>query len=308
MLIPSIGADRALKAYYSACSVEEALAYLMAYHGEGQIVAGGTLLMPQIHHGEVIVSRLVDVSAIGTMRQIAQSGQYLMIGGAVTLAGLLRSDTVQRSAPLLCEAAQQIGTPQVRHLATLAGNVLSAEGSAQGTVALVTLDAEVEITNSTGAQWLPLGSLFVRYGVSRVDSTAEIVTRIRFRRLAEGQGTALACMVPALPQMRPPYVLAMLVSLSQDGTAVDWASVAMGSSQGIWIHLAEVEQYLGGLPIDDPQSSKTFAGLVVEQAVEKKALGDAPHTRYEEITSLAASAFDRALSMAQGSRGTASVQ
>ena len=165
--------------YFMASSIEEALAYLMAHHGKAQLVAGGTLLMPQMQRGECIARQLVDISRVSAMKRVTMDGDRLVIGGAVTLASLADSDLVRAHAPLLYQAARAIATPKVRYLATLAGNVIAAEGSAQGALALVALDAEAQITNTTGSQWLPVESLFVRAGLSRVDSTSEIATLIR---------------------------------------------------------------------------------------------------------------------------------
>jgi organic radical activating enzyme len=195
---------RALKGYYMASSVEGALAYLATHRGKAQLVAGGTELMPFVLRGECRISYLVDISRIRAMKRLSQDSQDLQIGGATTMSTLLESDLVRLHAPLLYESARHLGTPKVRHLATVAGNVVSAEGNADCAVALLALDAETEITNLTGAQWLPLASLFVRPGVSRVNSTSEIMTSLRFHILSSGQGEALERMAPSSPTHRSP--------------------------------------------------------------------------------------------------------
>ena len=306
MLIFSKKSRCALKGYYFASSVEEALADLMAHRGEGRVIGGGMLLMPQVQRGETLASRLIDVSRICTMRRIAREGQYLVLGGATTFAALLQSDLVRDCAPALREAAQKMGLPSVRHLATLGGNIVAAQGNTHGCVALVALDAEVEIANSTGAQWLPIQSVFVRYGVSRVDSTSEIATSIRVHPLAPGQGAVLECMTPSDGQIRSSFVLSLLVSLSQDGTTIDWSSVAMGSTHGVPMHLADVEEALCDLAVDDPRSRDTFAARTSEQAMVSETLGDVPATCYEEISYLATRAFDRAVKLARHSQQRAS--
>ena len=305
MFVLQSKARRALEGYYFASSVGGALGYLMAHHGESRVVGGGTLLMPQVQRGEAFASYLADVSHISSMKRISQVDRSLVIGGAVTFATLLRNDLVRGGAPLLYEAARQMGTPQVRHLATLAGNIVSAQGNAQGTVALVALDAEVEITNSTGSQWLPIDSLFVRQGVSRVDSTSEIITAFRFHPLATGQGVALGCLAPSNPRARSPLVLALLVSRGEDDKTMDWGSVVMGSTRSVPTHLTAVEKDLYDLSLHDPDPCQSFAEQVGDWAVGEKMLGDAPSTRYEEITPLATRVFRRAIEMARRNRRSA---
>ena len=152
----------ALRDYYVAASVEDALSYLSAHHGEAQLLGGGTLLMPLVQRGQSMATRLVDISGIGSLRRIVAKDDYIRIGGAATLAVILESKVVRFQAPLLYEAAAAMGTPQVRHLATLAGNLVSAEGNAECLVALVALEADAEITNLTGNQWLPVSTLLAR--------------------------------------------------------------------------------------------------------------------------------------------------
>ena len=302
-----------LKGYYMAPSVEGALAYLATHRGKAQLVAGGTELMPLVQRHESRISYLVDISHIRTMKHLSQSGQSLQIGGATTMSMLQESDLVRLRAPLLYESARHLGTPKVRHLATIAGNVVSAEGNADCAVALLALDAETEITNLTGAQWLPLASLFVRPGVSRVNSTSEIMTSLRFHTLGPGQGealcralTAFERMAPPSPTHRSPVILALRVSLDGDGQRIDWVSVALGLAHDVPTHLTDVEDALQGMSIDDPHTPETFAAMVREQvALRQKAVSarhraqeDAP-TLADEAARLALRAYDRAAQMAR---------
>jgi len=287
---------RALKGYYMAPSVEGALAYLATHRGKAQLVAGGTELMPLVLRGESRISYLVDISRIRAMKRLSQDGQDLQIGGATTMTALLGSDLVRLHAPLLYESARHLGTPKVRHLATVAGNVVSAEGNADCAVALLALDAEAEITNLTGAQWLPLASLFVRPGVSRVNSTSEIMTSLKFHILSPGQGealcralTALERMAPPSPTHRSPVILALRVSLDGDGQHIDWVSVALGLAQDV-----------------PPHTLETLASMVREQAAARQKAVSARHrtqegalTLADEAARLALRAYDRAAQMAR---------
>ncbi len=292
---------RALKGYYMASSVEGALAYLATHRGKAQLVAGGTELMPFVLRGECRISYLVDISRIRAMKRLSQDSQDLQIGGATTMSILLESDLVRLHAPLLYESARHLGTPKVRHLATVAGNVVSAEGNADCAVALLALDAETEITNLTGAQWLPLASLFVRPGVSRVNSTSEIMTSLRFHILSSGQGEALERMAPSSPTHRSPVILALRISLDGDGQHIDWVSVALGLAQDVPAHLTDVEDTLQGMPVDDPHTLETFASMVRKQAAARQKAHEGAPTLADEAASLAAHTYKRAVQMARDS-------
>ena len=249
VIIPS--REPVIRNYYVAATSEEALSFLSAHHGHAQVVAGGTLLMPQMQRHESYASKLVDVSRVGSMRTIVEQNGHLIMGGAVTFGAMLGNALIREKQPLLYEAAQLVGTPKVRHLGTIGGNVASATGSAEGLLALVALGAEAEIDNLTGEQWLPVERLCVRCGVSRLDSMSEILTRLRFPSLQAQQGAAMAHINGQPINERAPLALALLVTLEPDLAVVNDCRVALGTSQGIPQRVQTVESELIGQTIAD---------------------------------------------------------
>jgi aerobic carbon-monoxide dehydrogenase medium subunit len=243
-------------------SVEEALALLAAHRGNARLIAGGTVLMPLIERGECTATHLVDVSRVCAMRRIALAADHVVIGGAVTLAALTESAVVRAQVPVLYEAALAVEGDEVRAAATLVGRMVAAEGSAEGSVALVALDAEAQITNLTGSQWMPVASLFVRSGVSRVDSTTEIVTAVRVPAPDPACGTAIGWIERPGPQQPSPLVLALVLALTPDRDTVRWGSVAMGTEAGIPAHVGTAEAALAGASVADPNTRERVARLV----------------------------------------------
>lgn len=280
-------------------SVDEALAHLSAHRGHAQLIAGGTVLMPLIERGECTATHLVDVSRVCSMKRIAVADGHVVIGGVVTLECLAESTTIRDEVPILREAALAVGGEEVRALATLVGRMVAAEGSAEGSVALVALDAEAQITNLTGSQWLPVDSLFVRSGVSRVDSTSEIVTAVRVPALAPGCGTAIGWLKGPDAQEPSPLVLALVLCLSPDGGAVRWGSVAMGTPTGVPTHIRPAEEALAGAPAADPHSRERLTRLVAAAGADALCADEASREAVRQtILQLAQGCYDQALAVA----------
>ncbi|MBC7315821.1 MAG: FAD binding domain-containing protein, partial [Chloroflexi bacterium] len=227
----------------------------------------------------------------------------LLIGGAVTFGRLVGCDIIREAAPLLYEAASSMGTPAIRRLATLAGNVAAAIGNADGAVALVALDAEAEVTNLTGAQWLPVSSLFVRPGVSRVNPSSEIVTTFSIPTLDEGQGYALVRAKPAMPWQRAPFVLGLVLTLDAPKEKVARASVAVGWAGDIPTRLEAVEKAMVGLAIASEESAGAFGAMVRDALVGRKA--EISPALEMDIARLAPRAFQRAAERALQGSGVA---
>jgi CO/xanthine dehydrogenase FAD-binding subunit len=298
-MITFYASNQVLKDYFVASSVGEALGYLMAHHREAQIIAGGTYLMPQLQRGESRARRLVDVAQIGTLKRVTREDGRLIIGGAVTFAALLKKQAIELGCPLLQQAAQHMGTSKVRRLATLGGNLVSAQGNAAGSVALVAARAEVEVTNMTGSQWLPAESLFVRPGLSRVDSTTEIATAVRLRELRPGEGAALELLNDSLAKGRYPAVVACVIALQPGPERIGWASVAAGVAGQVPQRLKALEQLLVGASVDDPDLRQELAHQLVELLASVFPTAQDPGSR--RLGALGRRLFDRALEMARAS-------
>ncbi len=179
--------------YHLPTSVDEAVALLAKYAGRARVVAGGTDLILDLQQGhEQPVEALVDVTRIAGLTEIRQDADYVIIGCGVTHAQIVTSELLHQKATCLVEASYVVGGPQVRNVATLAGNVAHALPAADGSTALNVLDAEVEVVSFNGRRWIPFTSLFRGPGQSAVDSTREVLTAIRFKATGNHAATAFS--------------------------------------------------------------------------------------------------------------------
>jgi xanthine dehydrogenase YagS FAD-binding subunit len=94
------------------------------------IKAGGMDVLDHMKEGLLAPDALVDVRRIrrdpgaAGIRSAGDDSGRIEVDATVTLAELAASDLVRKSAPALAEAADSAATPQVRNVATIAGNLL----------------------------------------------------------------------------------------------------------------------------------------------------------------------------------------
>ncbi len=181
-----------IRQYYLAASTEEAIAYLSAHAGDAQVLGGGTTLLPLVLRGKALATYLVDVSRVASMRRIRLEPSHLLLGGAVTLAQMLRSESLPESLAVLKDSAEIAPLSRLHSLATLAGSIVSAYGTSEIAATLIALGAEAEIANLTGSQWLPVGGLLSRPGTCRLNSMSEILVSLRIRLPQPGEGAGIA--------------------------------------------------------------------------------------------------------------------
>jgi xanthine dehydrogenase YagS FAD-binding subunit len=109
--------------YLTATSHAEALAAL----GDPgtHVVAGGTDLVPCVDDGIIAPVRVVDIRGLFGMRDITlHADGSATIGAAVTINEIAEHDGLRARYPMLCEAAASVGTPALRNMGTLGGNLI----------------------------------------------------------------------------------------------------------------------------------------------------------------------------------------
>ena len=191
------------KHYHLAHSVEEALQTLADAAGPARLVAGGTDLLLDLQQGrQPTVDTLVDVTSIPELNSLGLRQDRLYIGAGVPLSRIISSPLVMDHAQALIEASELIGGPQVRNVATLGGNVAHALPAADGSIALLALDAKVEVASFNMRRLVLLEALFLGPGKSSLDPGKEIILGFyiplresrqssAFKRVMRPQGVAL---------------------------------------------------------------------------------------------------------------------
>ena len=109
--------------YSRPASLREARTELGKEHGRVALLAGGTDLLGEMKDNLLAPERLVDIKHLEELQGIRQASGGLRIGAATPLVDIVESPLVQQRTPLLAMAAGKIGTPQVRNMGTIGGNL-----------------------------------------------------------------------------------------------------------------------------------------------------------------------------------------
>ena len=148
-------------------------------------------------------SVVVDLKrARGLESTIVQVGSALRVGARSVMADLLADERVRTHFPALVEAARVVGSAQIRHRATLVGNICNASPAADTAPPLLVYDAAANIVGPAGARRVPVAEFFTGPGRT-VLSRGEIVSSIdlpipegrtgaAFTRLTRRRGVDLA--------------------------------------------------------------------------------------------------------------------
>ena len=140
------------------------------------VIAGGTDLLVNPRY-MVGVREVVDIRNLG-LDYIREEHGWLHIGAGATMRTVARHPKIRALANgILARGAAVCGSPNIRNMATLAGNVASALPSADTPPSLIALDAQVVLADSQGERIVPLESCFV--GPAKSVRERELIRELR---------------------------------------------------------------------------------------------------------------------------------
>jgi CO/xanthine dehydrogenase FAD-binding subunit len=157
-------------------SLDAALAALAA-EPTTTVLAGGTDVMVEVNDGRRSLDHVLAIGQIPELSGVRVDGDVLVIGSAVTYTQL-EASAVAELAPALAYAARTVGSPQIRNVATIGGNLATASPAGDTLPVLLALGATVELAAVTGRRLVPVDAFFVgpKRSVLRPD---ELVTSVR---------------------------------------------------------------------------------------------------------------------------------
>jgi aerobic carbon-monoxide dehydrogenase medium subunit len=229
-------------AYHRPSSVEEACR-LLAREPEAAVLAGGTDLM--VHLGQAWRGQrppaVVNVKRIPGLDAIGVTDSVVRLGALTSLTALIEHAVIRREYPVLPLTARYMGSPAIRNLATVGGNLCNGSPAADLPPVLLALDAEVGIAGPDGDRRLPLEAFFRGPGHTALRA-GELLTWVEF------------------PRRRPPWpiryerldvrramdiaIVGAALSVRRDGGRVGEARVALGAVAPTPLRAREAEAVL----------------------------------------------------------------
>lgn len=244
-------------------SVDEALRRL-AEDPQAQVLAGGTdLLIQRRQRTAPDHGNLIALAGMPQLQGIAEEDGFLAIGAGTPFSRIIADPLVHRHAPLLVRAAQTIGAPAIRNMATLGGNIATASPAGDSLPPLFLLDAQIELASLAGKRLLPIAAFILGPGQTALHR-GELITRILLPKAPPfthscfvkiGRRQALAIAVTSF---------AGLAHLAQDGRIVS-LRMAWGSVGPTVVRFPALEGELAGATVE--ASTCARLRMAVQQGV-----------------------------------------
>jgi len=170
--------------YQRVNTVSEALEVLGGNNKPGKILAGGTDLLVMIQENIISPDEVIDISGIEELKKIEEASGKIRLGALVTHGRITSSEILREKAVVLVESCAEVGSPQIRNLGTIGGNLVMASPSGDTLPALYVLGAEIILAGKEGERALPIEDFMVGVKKSAIRPD-ELLVAISFPGMGE---------------------------------------------------------------------------------------------------------------------------
>ena len=245
--------------YHKVYSLQDALEAVSVSKGTSVFMAGGTDLLVQIKEGKIRPQCVIDVKGIHEMDGLATSGDELSIGALTSIRTLEMSPSALAKVPLLAQAAAKLGSVQIRHRATIGGNLCNASPSAEMAPALLALDAKAVICGKAGMRVVELPDFFLGPGTTVLEN-GEMLTHLKIPLTRNRQGSVYYKLSTRKAMDLAFVGVAVLLELGS-GDQISKARIALGAVAPTPTRVPSAETRLEGevLDLDSARESAELA-------------------------------------------------
>jgi carbon-monoxide dehydrogenase medium subunit len=285
-------------AYREAQTVQEAIDMLRQEEG-GRIVAGATDVLMRWRQGAWKPRYVLNIKRIPGLDEVSYSPDSgLSLGPLVTIRTLERHALIQAHYPALTQAATAFAGVQIRHLATIGGNVCNASPAGDTLPALLAYGAECRIVGPEGERLLPLQDFIVGPGRT-VLQPAELLVGVRLPPPGPRCGALYVKHSPRSTMDIATVGVASVISLAAGHETCQNIKITLGAVAPTVVRATAAEALLRGQPVS-PERLQQAADAAVEAAQPIDDIrGTAAHRR-RIIAPLVQRTLHYAVQMAQG--------
>ena len=254
------GVGPAVRTFARPDRVEDAVRF-RSERPDAAILAGGTELGLMRNRKGFDPPALLSLAGVIELGRVARDRSFVSVGANVTWADL--AVFAKRELPAFVEVVRQFASPQIKSMATLAGNVAYASPIADASAFLLVLGASVEVVGPRGMRSVAIGD-FLR-GDRQTDLAGdEIITAVRVAIPAPGELVRSMKVTKRKDQDVSTFRAGVRIGL--DGDRIEAASVAFSGVGPMAVRLPEVERFLRGRAFDEATFRQ--AGRVARESVE----------------------------------------
>lgn len=285
--------------FYQAKDIDDAIRAL-SEDPEAIVISGGSDVLIKIREGKLAGCSLVSIHGIKELEGVKREDDgTIVIGPATTFSHVTNNEIIQKYIPILGDAVDQAGGPQLRNIGTVGGNVCNGVTSADSASSFLTLDAVLVLKGPKGVREVALQDFYTGPGRT-VREHDEVLTEIKIKKESyENFGGHYIKYGKRNAMEIATLGCACTVKLSADKRHIDVMHLAYGVAAPTPIRCFQVEEKVKGMEIA-PQLYETVGKGALEEVNPRSSWRASKEFRLQLVEEMAKRALRQAIINAGG--------
>lgn len=172
--------------FFKPNSIEDAKLMLVEY-ANSKLLAGGTDLILELKRDKLQAENVIDIGQIPQLKVISENEDVITLGSMVTFSELQENSVIKNNFRALMECAKNMGSPQIRNMATIGGNIINAGSAADVVPCIISLKGILVIDSINGTRQISCEDYFNNYKTEKIKEN-EILIHIKIPNNKEQSG------------------------------------------------------------------------------------------------------------------------
>ena len=225
-------------------SIQDAVDFL-AQHPDAKVVAGGTDVGVQFNKGSLKPEFWLDLNRVEELTDLQITDRTILAGACTTWADL--ESSVETLSPEFHKIISVFGSPQVRHVGTIGGNIINASPIADSLPLYFVSDAELELTSKSGTRTVNINDFYLGY--KQLDlHPGELLTSVSIPLPPQTADLRLYKVSRRRDMDISTFTAA--ICIERNGDTISEAKIAYGAVGPVVLRLRKTEAFLQGRTFD----------------------------------------------------------
>ena len=235
--------------YHEPKTIKEAVDLMLTYDDTASIIAGGTDLLIEIKQGKKNPDHVISLRSIPSLQDIIERKDALHIGAMVTHRMIEKSDLIRKKYTLLVDAVDNLGSVQVRNVATIGGNLCNGAPSADTAAPIVALEAILLVEGPEGEREIAAVDFFEGPGKTALKN-GEILKKIIIPKLKESNASCYIKHSRRKAMDLPLLGVAVIVDLDTKNMVCKAGRIALSLAAPTPLRTKVAEAFVSGKPLN----------------------------------------------------------
>lgn len=243
--------------YLKPTSIDEAISLLESHGEKAKYIAGGTDVLVKIKEKKIAPHYVISLRHLSELSYVRRDQEGILRIEALTTHRMLeKSPLIRQHYPVITDAVENIGSVQIRNVATIGGNICNAVPSADGVIPLLTLGTHLNLVGPKGKRVLPLKNFFLGPGQTLMEH-GEILTEFFIPPLLPRTSGAYIKHTRREAMELPILGVGMTLSLAEDFKTCLKVRIGLGVAAPTPIRAYLAEECLTGKEVNEQTLAET---------------------------------------------------